>query len=137
MKPIPAHGIASGANARTSVASGVGAGHTADDPRLEDGDHDDGLEPRVEPDELGRLDDEAGLLEGLADRRFVDGLVDLEEAARLGPGADRRLDPAPDEHDLAGRGHRQRRRDEARVDVGDVATARTGQPVAVLASSGP
>ena len=39
---------------------------------------------------------------GVPDRRFMDGLVDLEEPARLGPGADGRLDPAPDEHDLAG-----------------------------------
>ena len=74
-----------------------------------------------------RLDDEAGLLQGLADGRLVDGLVDLEEPARLGPGADGRLDAAPDQDDLAGVGDRQGGRDEARVDVGDVAAARAGE----------
>src|SRR5262245_40116153 len=58
-----------------------------DDAGLER-DHDDRrLEPRVQPDDLAGLDDQAGLLEGLADRRFGHGLVDLEEAARLGPPA--------------------------------------------------
>ena len=40
----------------------------ADDPRLEGDRHDRRLEPRVEPDDLARLDEQPGLLPGLADR---------------------------------------------------------------------
>ena len=92
LKAISAHGMASGAKATTSVASGVGAAVAADDPRLERDRHDRRLEPRVEPDDLARLDEQAGLLPGLADGRLVDGLVDLEEAARLRPDAAAGLD---------------------------------------------
>ena len=81
------------------------------------------LQPRVQPDDLARLDEQAGLLERLADRRLVDGLVDLEEAAGLRPPAEARLDAASDQDDLAGVGDRDRRHDEPRVDVGDVPAA--------------
>ena len=101
---MPGHGIASGAKARISSASGLRRGVAADDPRLE-GEHDDRrLETRVEPDDLARLDDQPGLLERLADRRLADGLVDLEEAARLGPPAPARIDAR------AGAGRSRRRR---------------------------
>ena len=67
----PAHGMASGAKAcdlerlRASVRASP-----PDDPRLE-GEHDDRrLQPRVQPDDLARLDDRPGLLERLADRRL-------------------------------------------------------------------
>ena len=85
LKAISAHGTCSGAKATTSVASGVGAAVAADDPCLEGDGHDGRLEPRVEPDDLARLDEQAGLFVRLADRRLVDGLVDLEEAAGLRP----------------------------------------------------
>ena len=78
--------MSSGAKAAISVASGVGAA-VPPTTRLEGDRHDAGLEARVEPDDLARLDEQAGLLPGLADRRLVDRLVDLEEAARLRPGA--------------------------------------------------
>ena len=61
--------------------------HAADDPRLEHEDDDRRLEPRVQPDDLARLHEQARLLERLADGRLGDRLVDLEEAAGLRPRA--------------------------------------------------
>ena len=132
-KASPDHGIASGANVAISSASGGRGRGPADDPRLERDRHDGRLEPRVQPDDLARLDEQPGLLPGLADGRLVDRLVDLEEAARLGPRAATRLDAAAEQDELAVVGDRQRRDDEPRVDVGDVAARRARQPVAVLA----
>ena len=108
----------------------------ADDPGLERDGHDGRLEPRVEPDDLARLDEEPGLLVRLADRRLVDGLVDLEEAAGLRPRALAGLDAAPDQDDLAGVGDREGRDDQARVDVDDVPARLAGEPIAVLAGDG-
>jgi len=66
----------------------------------------------------------------------VDGLVDLEKAARLRPGTLAGFDPAPDEDDLAGLGDREGRHDETRIDVGDMAACGAGQPMAVLTRDG-
>ena len=110
---------------------------TADDPGLEGENDDRRLEPRIEPDDLAWLDDQAGLLERLADRRFRDGLVDFEEAAGLGPPATTGLDPTAKEDDLAGLGDRDRRDDEPRIDIGDVAADLTGKPLAILPLDGP
>ena len=126
--------MSSGANGRISSASGVGAAVAADDPRLERDRHDGRLEPRVQPDDLARLDEQAGLLPGLADGRLVDGLVDLEEAAGLRPRA-LRPGSMPRRSSTISPvvGDREDRHDEARVDVGDVAARRAGQAIAVLA----
>ena len=70
LNAMPSHGIASGANARISSASGFGA---ASPPTIRASnaiDDDRRLEPRVQPDDLARLDEQAGLLERLADRRL-------------------------------------------------------------------
>ena len=64
-----------------------------------------------------RRDEQAGLFHRLADRALVDGLVDLEEAARLRPGTQAGLDATPDQDDLAGVRDRESRDHEARVDV--------------------
>src|SRR5436309_10137563 len=73
---------------RLSARSGL----AADDAGLER-DHDDGrLQARVETDDLARLDDQARLLERLADRALGDGFIDLQKAARLGPRAEARLE---------------------------------------------
>ncbi len=64
----------------------------------------------------------------------------VSSTSRKPPGcahAPRRLDPAPDQDDLTGLGQRHGRRDEPRVDVGDVAAARTGQPLPMLALERP
>ena len=82
---IPDHGMASGAKVPISSASGVGAAVPPTILRLERDRHDGRLQARVEPDDLARLDEQSGLLPGLADGRLVDGLVDLEEAAGLRP----------------------------------------------------
>jgi hypothetical protein len=79
----------------------------------------------------------AGLLERLADGRLGDGLVDLEEAARLSPPALARLDAPAEEHDLAVGVDRDRRDDEPGIDVGDESAGRAGEPVAVLALDRP
>ena len=136
LNAMPCHGIASGRKAWISRASGFRRYSPLIDLRLER-DHDDRrLEPRVEPDDLARLDDEARLLERLADGRLGHGLVDLEEAARLGPPALARLDAAAEQDDLAVVVDRDRRDDEARVDVGDVAARGAGESVAILALDG-
>ena len=81
---------------------------------------------------------ETGLLPGLADGRLVDGLVDLEEAAGLGPPArcpgsiPRRMRTSSPVF-----GDREDGDDEARIDVGDVPARRAGQAVAVLAREPP
>src|SRR4029077_3756937 len=100
---------------------GVQTRRAADDLRLEREDDDRRLEPRVQPDDLTRRHAEAGLLERLPDRRLADGLVDLEEAAGLGPPALARVDAPAEQDDLALRRDRDRRDDEAGVDVRDVA----------------
>ena len=124
LKAIPAHGIVLGREGddlgrlgrRGAVPPTIRASKAMVTTRR--------LEPRVEADDLARLDEQAGLLPGLADGRLVDRLVDLEEAARLGPRALARLDAAPDQDDLAGVGDREGRDDEPRVDVDDVAARR-------------
>ena len=107
LKAIPDHGIVLRRERHDLGRLGGRRGRPADDPRLERDGHDARLEPRVEPDDLARLDEQAGLLERLADGRLVDRLVDLEEAARLRPRALAGLDPAPDQDDLAGVGDRE------------------------------
>src|SRR5712671_4595759 len=111
----------------------VGAPH---DPRLEGKNDDRGLEPRIETDDLAWLDDQAGLLEGLPDRGLGDGLIDLEEAARLGPPAPAGLDSAPKQNDLAGIVHRDRRDDQPRVDVSNVAARAAGESIAIFPVNG-
>ena len=99
--------MSSGANVRDlERLRGRGRG-PADDPGLERDRHDGRLEARVQPDDLARLDEQARLLPGLADRRLVDGLVDLEEAARLGPRPAAGLDAAAEQHELAVVGDRE------------------------------
>ena len=129
----PDHGMSSGAKVRISSASRGRRGDPAHDPGLERERHDGRFEAGVEPDDLARLDQQPGLLPGLPDRGLVDGLVDLEEAARLRPLAASGLDAAAQQHDLAVVGDREDGDDEARIDVDDVAACRAGQPVTVLA----
>src|SRR6185369_9589342 len=105
-------------------------------PRLVGDGHDGRFQPGVEPDDLARFDEQAGLFVRLADRRFVDGLVDFEEAAGLRPPAFARLDAAPDQDDLAGVGDREGRDDQAWVDVDDVPARLAGEPIAILPGDG-
>ena len=80
------HGMSDGANDRTSRASGVTIG-TPPTMRLEGDGHDGSLEPRVQPDDLARFDDEPGFLEGLAYGRLVDRSRRPLGTRRLCPGA--------------------------------------------------
>src|SRR6185369_13138802 len=112
---------------------GAGPQLAADDARLVDEHHHRGLEARVQPNDLFGRDHEPGLLERLADRALRRRLVHLEEAAGLCPEPASRLEAAPDQHDLAGLRYRDGRGHEARVHVGDVAAARAGEAVALLA----
>ena len=105
----------------------------AHDPRFERDNHDGCLRPRVEAHDLARLDQQACLLQAFPDRPLVDGLVDLHEATRLRPHPPGRLDPAPEEHHLAGLGDRKARHHDAGVDVGDEPAGDAGQPLPVLA----
>ncbi len=126
------HGMASGANARTSRASGVA---WATPPTIRasiDQRHDRGLEPRVQPDQLAGLDEQPGLLQRLADRGLGDGLVHLEEAARLRPRPVAGLDATPEQHRLAGVRDRDGGHDEPGVDVGDEPAAGADPPLAGL-----
>ena len=59
------------------------------------------FEPRVEPDDLARLDDQAGLLERLADGRLGHRLVDYRESRPAAPTRRGRV-RCPDAGALAG-----------------------------------
>src|SRR4051794_10056027 len=102
----------------------------AHDPRFPRQHDDRGLRAAVDADDLGRLDDQAGLLERLAHRTLLCRLVDLEKAAGLRPRTVSRLDPAPDQDQVAGVGHGQRADDDPRVHVMDEAAAVAHEPVA-------
>ena len=103
----PATGCPPGANVAISSASGVGAAVPPTTRASKAMRHDGRLEPRVQADDLARLDEQPGLLQRLADRRLVDRLVDLEEAARLRPCAAAGLDAAAQQDDLAVVGDRE------------------------------
>ena len=103
---ISGHGIASGANAWISSASGLVPHLAADDPRLVDEHDHGGLEPRVQPDDLAGSTTRPVSSSVSRTAPSVGGLVDLEEAARLGPPAATRLEAAADEDDLARLGDR-------------------------------
>ena len=117
----PLHGIASGANEAISSASRVGAAvppttrdskaivTTAASSRV--------YSPMISPGSTMQ----ARLLERLADRRLVDGLVDLEEPTGLRPRTATGLDAPAEQDDLAVSRDRQRGDHQSRIDVGDVA----------------
>src|SRR3954453_7412197 len=100
---------------------GIQPRRPADHARLERENDDRGLEARIQAHDLARLDDQSGFLERLANRRFADRLVDLAETPGLSPPAATRIDPASEENDPALRCDRDRRDDEPRVDVCDIA----------------
>ena len=130
----PAHGMRVRREGHDLERLGRRRRGAADDPRLEHDRHDRRLEPRVQPDDLARLDDAArsprasrGWPPGGRSRRPRGSRPAAPTSPRPG------LDAAAQQDELAGVGDRQRRHHEPRIDVGDVAARRAGQPVAVLA----